>query len=81
MPPRFSDYRKPPDGSPESADPLFKVKVRPCGKCGKEFTTSAAFRYFCEVCRDHWAHRVDGTKYHRPTVRLGSSASNAYWKY
>ena len=51
MPPRFSDYLTPADGTPESADPLFVAKVRPCGFCGREFTTSAAWRYYCGHCR------------------------------
>ena len=75
------EYHPPAEGSAESADPFFKPKLRDCGKCGQEFTTTPKFRYFCEGCRPHWARRVDGTKHHRPTVTLGSSASNSYWKY
>ena len=41
----------PEPGVPESADPLFKAKDRPCGKCGKSFTTPPRWRYFCEACR------------------------------
>ena len=46
-----AEYRPPPDGDPESADPLFRPKVRPCGKCQHPFTTTAAFRYYCQYCR------------------------------
>ena len=50
MPP-VPEYRPPADGSPESADPAFRARLRPCGRCGSEFTTSARWRYFCKSCR------------------------------
>ena len=51
MPPRIGDYHAPADGTPESADPHFVARTRDCGFCGREFVTSAAFRYYCEHCR------------------------------
>ena len=75
------EYRPPADGTAESADPHFVSKVRGCGRCGKEFTTTARNRYFGPCCRDHWKGRRDKTRHHGDTARLGSSASNAYWKY
>ena len=49
--PGFPGYRAPDDGSPESADPGFSPRNRGCGLCGREFRTTAAFRYYCEACR------------------------------
>ena len=46
-------YQQPADGSPDSADPAFRAKVRACGYCGDEFTTSARWRYFCGRCRQY----------------------------
>ena len=45
------EYQPPADGSPESADPLFVPKQRPCARCGEAFTTSARWRMFCPRCR------------------------------
>ena len=45
-------YQPPIPGSIDSADPHFKSKVRPCGRCGEEFRTCVRWRYFCERCRD-----------------------------
>ena len=47
----IESYRAPADGSADSADPLFKAKIRPCGRCGFPFTTTASARYFCSTCR------------------------------
>ena len=46
-----SQYEPPAEGSPDSADPLFRAKVRPCGRCGQIFKQSVRWRYFCERCR------------------------------
>ena len=46
-----SQYEPPAPGSPDSADPLFRAKVRPCGRCGQTFKQSVRWRYFCERCR------------------------------
>ena len=46
-----NEYRPPADGSPDSADPAFRARLRPCGRCGAEFKTSAKWRYFCKSCR------------------------------
>ena len=45
-------YELPADGSPDSADPLFRKKVRACGRCNFKFTTTPRWRYFCERCRE-----------------------------
>ena len=44
-------YTPPADGASDSADPLFRPKLKTCGRCGDEFTTSARWRYFCRSCR------------------------------
>ena len=33
------------------ADLNFKSKMRPCGKCGREFKTTPTRRYHCARCR------------------------------
>ena len=45
------NYTPPAEGAPDSADPGFRARVRPCGRCREEFTTSAKWRYFCPNCR------------------------------
>ena len=45
------NYRPPKDGAPDSADPFFRARRRPCGYCGNEFETSPRWRYFCPNCR------------------------------
>ena len=47
----FLAYTPPPDGHPESSDPDFKPRSRPCGYCRRQFTTTAAYRYFGPCCR------------------------------
>ena len=47
------EYLPPADGAPDSADPGFRARVRACGRCREEFTTSARWRYFCQTCRRH----------------------------
>ena len=37
-------------GTDLSADPGFKPKDRNCGRCGREFKTTAVRRYFCKSC-------------------------------
>ena len=44
-------YEPPADGSPESADPLFVPRERPCARCRNPFVTSARWRMFCGRCR------------------------------
>ena len=44
-------YVPPAEGSPESADPHFRPRERPCGRCGDLFVTSARWRMFCPFCR------------------------------
>ena len=44
-------YKPPAPGASDSADPLFRPKQRPCGRCGEEFTTTPRWRYFCGRCR------------------------------
>ena len=63
-------YRPPDPGAPDSADPDFRARVRPCGRCGSEFTTTAKWRYFCERCRQ----TVDVRNPSRHTVVLPSRA-------
>ena len=46
-----SEYLPPDDGAIDSADPHFRAKVRPCGRCGQTFKQSVRWRYFCERCR------------------------------
>ena len=64
-------YIQPADGSEDSADPHFNPRKRGCGKCGKAFVTSAAFRYYCERCRR------SPTRTHTPVrqYKTGSSLS------
>ena len=45
------EYQPPAPGDHDHADPRFKPKVRPCGKCRRPFETSAKYRYFCGLCR------------------------------
>ena len=46
-----------------SFDPNFKPRDRECGRgCGRRFTTSPRWRYFCHGCR------------HLPSVRQGGRA-------
>ena len=45
------EYQPPSVGDHDHADPNFKPKVRPCGKCQRPFETSAKYRYFCGLCR------------------------------
>ena len=52
MPGPVPTYVPPDDGAWDSADPNFKAKVRGCGKCGRQFVTSARWRYFCDRCRN-----------------------------
>ena len=47
----FLAYTPPPDGDPESSDPHFRARDRPCGKCGRGFRTDAKYRYYCDRCR------------------------------
>ena len=47
-------YKRPAEGSPESADPFFVARVRGCGRCGMDFTTTAKFRFLCPGCRGQW---------------------------
>ena len=51
------EYLPPADGSQDSADPLFRAKVRPCGRCGFEFRQTVHWRYFCPRCRQTAAVR------------------------
>ena len=46
-----SEYEPPDEGTIDSADPLFRAKVRPCGRCGQTFKQTVRWRYFCERCR------------------------------
>ena len=62
-------YRPPADGDWDSADPHFVARRRPCGKCGREFKTTAARRYFCGRCREM-------TKDRPPEATLISVAGN-----
>ena len=52
-----AEYVPPADGSPECADPLFRAKLRPCGRCGFEFRQTVHWRYFCPRCRQTAAVR------------------------
>ena len=45
-------YEPPIPGTIDSADPHFRAKVRPCGRCGEEFRTCVRWRYFCGRCRN-----------------------------
>ena len=71
MPPRIGDYHAPADGTPESADPHFVARTRDCGFCGREFVTSAAFRYFCGCCRRLKARKETQRKVCPPVHRRG----------
>ena len=44
-------YQPPAAGEADHADPHFRAKRRPCGRCGEEFTTTPRWRYFCGKCR------------------------------
>ena len=46
-----SEYLPPLAGDLDHADPNFRARLRPCGKCLRPFTTSAKWRYFCPHCR------------------------------
>ena len=46
-----SEYEPPAEGASDSADPHFRAKQRPCGRCGIEFRTCPRWRYFCGRCR------------------------------
>ena len=45
------EYQPPAEGSPESADPHFRARERPCSRCDELFVTSARWRMFCPFCR------------------------------
>ena len=45
------EYKPPSVGAFDHADPNFKPRLRPCGKCQRPFETSAKYRYFCGLCR------------------------------
>ena len=47
----IAEYLPPAEGTAESADPLFRAKLKTCGYCGSDFTTTAKWRYFCGNCR------------------------------
>ncbi len=47
---RFQTYKPPRDGDPDSADPIFKSRKRPCGTCGGLFWTTGVRRYYCTRC-------------------------------
>lgn len=36
----------------EGQDPYFKMKQRPCGRCGRRFFTTPLRRYNCRPCFD-----------------------------
>ena len=59
------EYIPPAPGAADSADPLFKPKVRDCGRCGDPFQTTPGFRYFCGACRRGTFRQKTPT----PTVR------------
>ena len=46
------EYVPPAPGEADHADPHFRAKVRPCGRCGQTFRQSVRWRYFCERCRE-----------------------------
>ena len=55
-------YLPPVDGASDSADPNFKARLRPCGRCAHEFKTNAKYRYFCEGCRFSTARNRAGVR-------------------
>ena len=66
----ISEYKPPAPGASDSADPHFRAKRRPCGRCGEEFTTTPRWRYFCECCRASTAVK-------RPPVDRSYALSNS----
>ena len=67
-------YLPPPDGHPESADPLFVAKHRKCGRCGRGFTTSAKRRYHCQLCAEY----ARGQSKDAPLITVSGGSKSGY---